>query len=126
MSFTNISGESKSVTKEITAPWTEATLPTSLSHYLLENIFNADGFKLFCQCLPNKTLHLKGEKCSVGKHSKIRLTGLAAGNSSGERLPMFVIEKANKPRFLKVLEIYRAVIVLNARVGRQRNFSKNG
>ena len=70
-------------------------------------------------------MHLKGEKWSVGQHSKIRLTGLAAGNASDERLPMFVIEKANKPRFLKVLEIYRAVIVLNARVGRQRNFSKN-
>ena len=126
MSFKNILGESKSVTKEITAPWTEATLPTILSHYLLENICNADGFKLFYQCLRNKTLHLKGEKCSVGQHSKIRLTGLAGSNSSGERLPMFVIEKANKPRFLKVLEIYRDGIVLNARVRRQRNFPKNG
>ena len=101
MSFKNISGESKSVTEEMTAPWTETTLSTILSGYPLENIFNADEFGLFYQCLPNKTLHLKGEKCSGGKHSKIRLTGLAAGNAYGERLPMFVIGKANKPRCFK-------------------------
>ena len=101
MSFKNISGESKAVTEEMTAPWTETTLPTILSRYPLVNIFYADKFALFYQCLPNKTLHLKGEKCSGGKHSKIRLTGLAAGNAYGERLPMFVIGKANKPRCFK-------------------------
>ena len=98
VSFKNISGESKSVTEEMTALWTETTLPTILSLYPLENIFNADEFGLFYQCLPNKTLHLKGEKCSGGKHSKIRLTGLAAGNAYGERLLMFVIRKANLPK----------------------------
>ena len=76
-------------------------MPTILSRYPLENIFNADEFGLFYQCLPNKTLHLKGEKCSGEKHSKTRLTGLAAGNAYGERLPIFVIEKANKPRCFK-------------------------
>ena len=59
--FKNISGESKSVTEEMTAPWTETTLPTILSRYPLENIFNADEFGLFYQCLTNKTLHLKGK-----------------------------------------------------------------
>ena len=44
---------------------------------------------------------MKAEKCSGGKYSKIRLTGLAAGNAYGERLPMFVIRKANKPRCFK-------------------------
>ena len=101
MSFKNISSESNAVTEEMIAPWTETMLPTILSRYPLENIFNADEFGLFYQCLPNKTLHLKGEKCSGGKHSKIRLTGLAAGNAYGERLPMFVIGKANKPRCFK-------------------------
>ena len=101
MSFKNISGESKAITEEMAAPWTETTLPTILSRYPLENIFNADEFGLFYQCLPNKTLHLKGEKCSGGKHSKIRLTGLVAGNAYGERLSMFVIGKANKPRCFK-------------------------
>ena len=92
MSFKNISGESKAVAEEMTAPWTETTLPTILSRYPLENIFNADEFGLFYQCLPNKTLHLKGEKCSGGMHSKIRLTGLAAGKAYG---------KDNKPRCFK-------------------------
>ena len=106
------------MTEEMTAPWTETTSPTILSRYSLENIFNADKFGLFYQCLPNKTLHLKAEKCSGGKHSKIRLIGLAAGNAYGKRLPMFVIGKVNKPQdVLKVLEIYRAVIVLNVRIG---------
>ena len=54
VSFKNISGESKSVTEEMTAPWTETALPTILSRYTLENIFNPDEFGLFYQCLPNK------------------------------------------------------------------------
>ena len=101
VSFKNIAGESRSVTEEMTAPWSETTLPTILSRYPLENIFNADEFGLFFQCLPNKSLHMKGEKCSGGKHSKVRLTGLAAGNAFGERLPMFVIGKSAKPRCFK-------------------------
>ena len=101
MSFKNISGESKSVTGEITAPWTETMLPTILPHYPLENIFNADEFGLLYKCLPNKTVHLKGEKCSAGQHSKIRLKGLATGNAHDESLPMFVIGKANKIRCFK-------------------------
>ena len=64
-----------------------------LSRYPLQNIFNVDEFGLFYQCLANKTLHSKGEKCSGGKHSKIRLTGLVAGKVYGEKLPMFVIWK---------------------------------
>ena len=101
VSFKNISGESKFVTEEMTASWTQTTLQTILSRYPLENISNADEFGLFYQCLPNKTLHGKGETCSGGKRSKMRLTGLAAGNAYGERLLMFVIGKANKPRCFK-------------------------
>ena len=83
------------------APWLETTLPTILSRYSLQDIFNADEFGLFYQCLPNKSLHLKNEKCTGGKHSKVRLTGMAAGNVKGERLPMFVIGKAKTPRCFK-------------------------
>ena len=117
VSFKNISGESKSVTEEMTAPWTETTLPTILSRYPLENIFNADEFGLFYQCLPNKTLHLKGEKCSGGNHSKIRLTGLATGNAYGRGSRCLSLERLINQDALKALEIYRAVIVLNAIVG---------
>ena len=85
----------------MSAPWTETTLPTILSGYPLKNIFNADKFGLFYQCLPNKTLLLKGEKCSGRKHSKVRLTGLDAGNVYGERLQMFFIGKSIKPEYFK-------------------------
>lgn len=101
MSFKTIAGESKSVTEEMTAPWLETTLPTILSRYPIENVFNADEFGLFYQCLPNKTFHFKKEKCSGGKHSKVRLTGMAVGNAKGERLPMFAIGKAKNPRCFK-------------------------
>ncbi|XP_065642803.1 tigger transposable element-derived protein 4-like [Hydra vulgaris] len=83
------------------APWLETTLSTILSRYPLENIFNADEFDLFYQCLPDKSLHLKNEKGIGGKHSKVRLTGMAAGNVKGERLSMFVIGKSKSPRCFK-------------------------
>lgn len=51
--------------------------------------------------MPDKSLHLKSEKCIGGKHSKVRLTGLAAANAEGEKLPMFVIGKSVKPRCFK-------------------------
>ena len=78
----------------MTAPWKETVVPTILSNYEPRNIFNADEFCLFFQALPKKTLHLKGGKCSGGKNSKIRLTGLAAANMIAEKLPMFVIGKS--------------------------------
>ena len=65
----------------------------------MEDNYNADEFGLFYQVLPDKSLHYKGEHCSGGKHSKVRLTGLAAGNATGERLPLFVIRKSAKPRW---------------------------
>ena len=71
-----IDGESKSVTKEMTSSWSEKALPTILSNYKLEDIFNADKFGLFYQCLPGKTYHLKEEKCSGGKKKKEAKSGL--------------------------------------------------
>ena len=53
---------------------------------------------MFYRGLPNKTLHRKGEKYSGGKHSKVRLTGMAAASATGEKLPEFVIGKSKKPR----------------------------
>ena len=69
--------------------------------YDLKDIFNADGFGLFYQCLPNKTYHFKGQKCSGEKNSKVRLTGMVAGNAIGEKRPMFVIGKSKTPRCFK-------------------------
>ena len=44
---------------------------------------------------------MKGENCSGGKYSKVRLTGMAAASAAGEKLPMFVIGKSVKPRCFK-------------------------
>ena len=47
---------------------------------------------------------MKSEKCSGGKQSKIGITGLAAPNAAGEKLPMFVIGIAKNPRCFKNLQ----------------------
>ena len=69
-----------------------------ISKYDLKDIYNTDEFGLFYQSLPDKSLRYTGERCSGGKHSKVRLTGLAAGKSTVEKLPLFVIRKSVKPR----------------------------
>ena len=56
--FKVIAVESKSVTDEVIAPWTETILPTILSCYILKNIFSVEQFGLFYQHLPQKTSHL--------------------------------------------------------------------
>ena len=47
---------------------------------------------------------LKSEKCSGEKNSKIRITGLAAANAVGDKLPMFVIGKYKNPWCFKKCE----------------------
>ena len=98
ISFRAVSGESNSVTQEMTRNWEETTLPTALSRFQLKDICSADEFGLFYQGLPNKTLNRKGEKCSGGKYSKVRLTGMAAASVTGEKLLMLVLGKSKKPR----------------------------
>ena len=49
----------------------------------------------------NKTYQLKSEKCSGGKLSKIRITGMAVANAVGDKIPMFAIGKSLKPRCFK-------------------------
>ena len=83
------------------APWNKTALPTLFSKYDLKDIFNADEFGLFYQCLPNKTYFFKGQKCSGGKNSKVRLTRMAVENAIGEKIPMFVISKSKTPRCFK-------------------------
>ena len=46
-------------------------------------------------------LHFRGKRCSGGKHSKVRLTGMAASNALGEKIPMFVIGKSASPKCFK-------------------------
>ena len=46
----------------MTAPWAETTLPTILSEYELNQIYNADEFGLFYRAQPEKSLHMKDER----------------------------------------------------------------
>ena len=101
MTFQEVSGESEKVTKEMTAPWEEKTLPIILARYQLKDIFNVDEFGLFYEVLPSKSLHCRGKHCSGKKHSKVQLTGMAASNTLGEKISMFVIGKTASPRCFK-------------------------
>ena len=89
-----MSGEAKSFTPEMIAYWKETHLPTILSRYNLQDIFNADESGLFFQALPSRTLELKGEKCTGGKRSKVRVTGMSAASATGGKLPLLVIGKS--------------------------------
>ena len=101
ISFKIIAAEEKSCTEEMVAPWTASYLPTILSRYKLEDIYNADEFGLFYRMLPAKTMNFKSEKCSGGKLSKQRITGLAAANAVGDKLPLLIIGKSTKHRCFK-------------------------
>ena len=102
-----VSGESKAVTPEMVVGWNETALPTLLSNYGLENIYSAEEFGLFYQSLPDKSYQLKIEKYSGGKHSKIKITGLAVSNAIGNKQPMFVVGKAKNPRCFKNIKKLR-------------------
>lgn len=49
-------------------------------------------------------MHSKKEKYVGGKFSKLRLTGLGAANALDQKLPMFVIGRANEPRCFQNLK----------------------
>lgn len=46
----------------------------------------------------------KIENCSEEKRSKVRLTGIAAGNTRGEKHTTFVIGKSKRPRWLETVK----------------------
>ena len=99
----------------MTAIWKEIHLPTILSRYELKNVFNADEFGLFYQALANRSLHFKGKRCAGGKHSKVRFTGLAAGNAVGEKLPMFVISKISETLLFRWREKFAMSLSLSTK-----------
>ena len=100
--FKKITGEEGSVTDEMVHEWRSSRLPSLLAEFNPDDIFNADETGLFWKCLPEKTLSLKGEKCSGGKKSKDRVTVLASANmTGGEKLPLLVIGNFARPRCFK-------------------------
>ena len=96
--FRRVTGEEGSVSEDMVRDWKSQLL----EEFSPDDIFNADQTGLFWKCLPDKTLSLKGEKCSGGKRSKDRITVLVCSSMSGsEKLPLLVIGKFAKPRCFK-------------------------
>ena len=83
-------------------PWEQTTLPTILSKYDLNQIYNTDEFGLFYCARPNKSLHLKNENCVGGKYTQLRLAGLTVANAVGEKLPLFAIRMSKKPQLSNI------------------------
>ena len=79
---------------------------------------------LFYKAFPTKSMHLKGEKCSGGKNSKVRLTGLAAANMYV--IGMFVIRNQTNPVALRGLKALHVDTVRKKRVRWTPNYLKNG
>lgn len=102
--FRSICGESSSVDMETVTNW-EEKLPSLISGYSPENIFNADETGLFFRALPDKTLCFKGQSCAGGKVAKERLTVLLCASMSGEREKPLVIGKSLKPRCFKNMDV---------------------
>lgn len=99
--FKKICGESASVGQEICLQWKEKLL-SLISPYDARNVFNADETGLFYECLPDRTLCLKNEKCHGGKNSKVRVTLLLCANMDGsQKLKLLMIGKSAKPRCFK-------------------------
>ncbi|GBL97555.1 Tigger transposable element-derived protein 6 [Araneus ventricosus] len=97
-----ISGESKYVEGNDSGNWITETLSKLLKDYKPENFFNADETALFFQCLPQKTLTFKKEKCFRGKQSKERLTVVLGANMTGhQKLKPLVIGRSKNPRCFK-------------------------
>ena len=85
ISSRKITGEEASVREEMVLDWKSYRLPALLAEYSAEDIFIADETELFWKCLPDKTMSLKGEKCSGGNKSKERVTVLVCANVIGSK-----------------------------------------
>ena len=74
----------------------ENILPTTLSRYQLNEIYNVYEFSLFYKALPSKSLYFQAYGGSGGKYSKVRITGMAVFNALGENIPTFAVKKSTK------------------------------
>lgn len=102
LTFTAMCGESNDVNQETVNDFLEQ-LPKIIAGYELKDIANCDETALFFRAIPKKTLHLKGEKCFGGKHSKERLTLLLCCFGDGKFEKPLVIGKSENPRCFKNL-----------------------
>ncbi|KAL7289037.1 hypothetical protein TKK_0016991 [Trichogramma kaykai] len=106
ITFKKLCGESGDVNKQIYSYW-KIKLKDLVSHYEARNVFNADETSLFFQCLPDRTLCFKNEKCHGDKNSKVRATLLLCTNMDGSgKLKPLMIGKSAKPRCFKNIKSF--------------------
>ena len=86
--------------------WNDTLLSGMFSNYYLKDIYNSDEFGLFSLYPPDRSYHLKNEKCSGGKHIDLRITRMATTNALGEKLRMLVNGKVKKPRCFKNVKAF--------------------
>ena len=118
ITFKDVVWESNAVTSDMVSVWFQTTLPTLFSNDDLHDNFNAHKFGLLYKTVPGKTLHLEGEKCAGGNHSKVQLSGTAAPNTYGEKLQIFVMGKSK--------EFFSGIRHLPCRYQAQANSCVNG
>lgn len=104
ITFKSICGESKSVDTSVVKDWTEK-LEGICEGYADVNIWNLDETGLFFKALPDKTMCLRGEKCSGGKLAKERLTLMLCVNAVGDFEEPLIIGKSARPRCFKNLDL---------------------
>ena len=126
VTFKKRSREASSVTTEMVAQWNEISLPTLLSQYKLEDIYNADEFGLFYQCMPENSMHLKSESFIGGKHSKVRLTGMPVASAAREKLSIFVNGKSKGQDASMGLSLCHAIIDIRKKLDEQWVVSRMG
>ncbi len=92
-------GEQQDADFAASEKWLKEVLPTLLSSYSPDDIFNSDETGVFFRGLPNRG-HVKvNEKPAGAKVAKDRLTVLVTANMTGSEKPkLLVIGKAARPR----------------------------
>jgi hypothetical protein len=77
-------------------------LPMLLERYEPRDINNTDEMALFYNCLPDRTLTMKGHSCHKGESAKYRITVLLCVNSDrrDKQVPI-VVGKSMKPHCFK-------------------------
>ena len=125
--FKSVQGEDGAVRETEYLYWLNNILPELLKPYDPNAVFNADELAIFYSLLPDKTLTFKGQKCSGGKRSKLRLTVLLGANMTGtQKLPLLVIAKHKKPRCFKNMQSLSVQYQSNSKAWMTRLYSVNG
>ena len=126
VSFKTVSCEVSACTSEMVALLEETMLPTILSKYKPNQIYNADKFGLFYWIQPKKDFPSQKWKCIVGNHSKWRLTELAAVNAIGENCQYLSLISPNYLDASNVWSTFPAGIEAKRRVGCMAYYLRNG